>query len=468
VLWLCLFFPNLPVDVLGLRPDRPVAVVDRHRGRRRVVACNQIARVHGVAVSLDAVAASARVPELQLLNRNLASERRGLEALGAWAIQYSADICIDTARWLVWIEIGASLAYFQGWEALRAQVLDDLAELGHFVHLGVAPTLEAAALLAKDRASPSVLTLEELPHAIGSLPLTRLAVAREVKEQLNASGLSLIQEVIALSRADLARRFGPDVPDYLQQLYGTLADPRVRYRAPEHYRRQFECGYPIETVEGLLFPLKRLLQELQGFLRGRDCAIQTLTITLRHRDAADTVLQLRSTTTEREASRWFVLLRERLERTHLLAPVTHVRFHADQLLPPSIVQTDLLDDDARRQSGWVQLLDKLRARLGTSAVKQLGLSDDHRPERAWVLDGGAHSEAAVSDYPHRPLWLLHRPVAIRQLPRLCGKPERIEAGWASGEDSQRDYYLALSEDGARLWLFKDAQTKEWYVHGIWG
>lgn len=465
MLWLCLYFANLPIELRGEQLATPVAVTDRLKSRRIIIAANSPAIASGVIVGQEATRALIREPELKLLERAPASERRALKALASWVLQFSSEVTLDEARWLLWLEIGGSLRYFQGLEPLNLQVTEGLTPLGYSAQAGVAPTLEGAALLSRVRGSPPVLARENLPNAIGSLPLTLVALPGEVLSHLQSTGLRTIGEVAALPAAGLSRRFGADVPRYLQRLYGTRADPRPHFRAPERYRRHYECGYPVETVEGLLFPFRRLLQELQGFLRGRDCAIQRLHIALKHRDTADTELEIRTTSPQRDAVRLFALLRERLERLTLPEPVTDIRLMAEELIAPQILQNDFFDDSAKIDAGWIALLDKLRARLGSEAIRQLGLADDHRPEKAWIQ---RHENVEIETaYPERPLWLLE-PTPIADIPTLCGTPERIEAGWWAGEDSSRDYYLARTPEGARWWLYKDIRTQRWYLQGLWG
>ena len=42
-----------------------------------------------------------------------------------------------------------------------------------------------------------------------------------------------------------------------------------------------------------------------------------------------------------------------------------------------------------------------------------------------------------------------------------------EAGWWSGEDSSRDYYIAQTPEGSRWWLYREAATARWFLQGIW-
>ena len=48
-------------------------------------------------------------------------------------------------------------------------------------------------------------------------------------------------------------------------------------------------------------------------------------------------------------------------------------------------------------------------------------------------------------------------------------PERIESGWWDGKDVRRDYFVAESPSGARVWLYRDGRggfgDGEWFAHG---
>lgn len=313
-------------------------------------------------------------------------EKHALKALAGWAGQFSSRVFLDTERQLLWLEIGSSLRYFGGLERLLARIETGLKTLALTATTGVAPTAEAAALLARQPQPPlPVRHLSELRAALATLPIAHLALQPAAIAGLQASGLSCVGELLALPRDALARRWGLQTTDYLQRLLGERADPRTPYRAPQTYHRRFDFAQPVHTVEGLLFPLRRILYELQGYLRGRDAALQALSIAFRHRAHAATVLTLRTTDPQRDALRLFALLREKLERTQLPDAVMQIRLSVEHFAALRDTQLHLWDEEARHDASWSELLDKLRARLGDQAVRRLGLRDDHRPEKAWCV-----------------------------------------------------------------------------------
>ena len=51
---------------------------------------------------------------------------------------------------------------------------------------------------------------------------------------------------------------------------------------------------------------------------------------------------------------------------------------------------------------------------------------------------------------------------------LSSGPERIESGWWDERDVGRDYYTAVSAQGQRLWVYKDLESRDWHLHGLFG
>jgi len=467
MLWVSAHLPHLAMELRQPQQPGPAVVTDGTGARRRVIACNTSALEAGITIGMDAPSSMMREPELRMFDRSKVDERRAILALASWAHQFTSDVCLDVARWMVWLEVGSSLRYFNSLTTIRARLKSGIEQLGYTLSLGIAPSIEAAALLTRHRDVLPVINPSEIRRAVNPLPLAGLAIGAKAIDQLHTTGLTTLEDLLAVPADALARRFGEELPNYLQRLLGERADVRRRHRAAAIYRRRFDFMEGVECVDGLLFPLRRILQEFAGYLRGRDVAIQHLAVTLQHADSATTVLRLVTSAPQRNASHLFALLREKLERTAIPSPVTAIQLNAGEFVEPRITQGDIFDDPHRENDNWSALLDKLRARLGIEAVRRLGLSDDHRPEKAWCVLSDDTGAGLSADLPDRPLWFLNEPQQISDLPQLLGTPERIEAGWWTGQDTSRDYYLARTQEGAHWWLFRENGTHSWYLQGLW-
>lgn len=436
-----------------------------------------------------------RLPALQR-EALAADEDAALERLCAWAYQWSSQVRPRrgdaTRASLLWLELAASRSLFGEPAALRLRIEQELREMGYSHVCAIAPSPAAAALLTRGEARADeprcLLTREALQERLAALPLEWLELPLETRAALRAAGLRRIGEVLSLPRAALARRFGPECPHYLAQLLGEAGDPGPAFQPPPSYRARCVFDYGLHDTQGLLFPLQRLLQEFQGYLRGRDRAVLSFTLELEHvrtvageRAHAHSRLTLGVSTPTREAARFLTLLRERLQSLVLSAPVCALTLTADTFTEPAIVQADLFGSEAQQLGELAHLLDRLHARLGSEAVQGLQLHADHRPERAFASFPAAPPGRAVRTgtgcpppgatqlptHAPRPAALLPRPQRIEPPPALLQGPERIASGWWDGGDIVRDYYLAQAADGSRQWVFHDLHENAWYLQGLW-
>jgi protein ImuB len=179
----------------------------------------------------------------------------------------------------------------------------------------------------------------------------------------------------------------------------------------------------------------------------------------------------------------------------LPAPVRTARLRSGPLLEIAETPAALFAGDARGSSAVVsQLIERLRARLGVEAVHGVCLVPEHRPESAWrIVDidvtqawkrprAGAKPAPATTTESPRPLWLLPEPQPLdgAERPRYEGAleiedgPERIETGWWDGKDVARDYYVARTRAGVRLWIYRERgrahreSRHSWFLHGVFG
>jgi protein ImuB len=67
------------------------------------------------------------------------------------------------------------------------------------------------------------------------------------------------------------------------------------------------------------------------------------------------------------------------------------------------------------------------------------------------------------------VWLLAEPQPLEDALEIEDGPERIESGWGDGHDVRRDYYVARTPAGVRLWIFRERRAPgRWFLHGVFG
>ncbi len=423
---------------------------------------------------------------------------RILQTLATRALRFTPRVSLAPPDGLL-LEVRSSLHLFGGVQGLRDAMAGECADLRLPATVAFAPTPLAALAGARAGRALEVLDAARLAGSLGALPLTALRWPPELIERLACLGVRTIGQALRLPRAGFAQRFGPARLADLDRLTGRMSDPRERFEAPVRFRRRREL--PCESASHALLgaALRPLLDELGRFLTARQCGVLALECRLWHRHAEPTRCVLRLGAPLADAARLAQLLDERLRLLALPEPVRACELRAGLPVSRPMHSAGLWQPGERgglAAASGVDLIERLRARLGQESLEMLALVADHRPEAAWrvarpeaCLDTASarpweqapqdgHRVRALAADAARPLWLLPSPRLLRQrgaLPRyrgaLCleGDPQRIETGWWDGRDVARDYYNARDVHGRRLWLFREREPPHrWFLQGVYG
>ncbi len=335
-------------------------------------------------------------------------DRARLERLAGWCYQYSSQVSTVTQHNSLLLEVAASRRLFGNAGTLARHICTELKQLGHDANSGIAPTPESALIAA--RHGLRIRAIADIHKVVGALDISSLNLDPAAIGALQKMGFRTVGEIFRLPRKALARRLGPVTSDYLDRLLGRCADPRKTFRPPDNFSAGMDLA-DTEHTQGLVFPLKRLVQELCGVLRARDRGIQRLQVHLQlHEGTEDIRLDLRQVT--RSETHLVLLLRERLERLQLPCPARHISLQATEFLPFAASQADLLQDGDMPALQDSSTIERLQARLGANAVQGITARQDHRPEHSWSLRE-LDTPATYTTRPGRPSWLFPTPQRCR-------------------------------------------------------
>jgi protein ImuB len=465
MLWACLYFSDLPLRAVFDDSElaQPCAVVEGPQQRQQVTFVNASAQRDGVRAGHVLAAARALCARMQARARDTAAEKRLLQSFAAWAYRFSSQIALSEPDALL-IEVGASLNLFGGWPALQRCLGQELARIGYTPAIAMAPVAAAARILAARHDGFFAVQPAAMLAALAAVPIAGSGLAKDAITLLYNVGLRTLREVFALPRPELARRIGPQALIALDRLRGSAQEALKLYRPPDRFAHRIEFDHHIEAWPPLLFPLRRLCGELELFLTARDGGVQRCELVLEHEDRAATRIPVELLAPQREARTLYELLRSRLERVALAAPVSGIALIAKELPPLCPRHKDLFESRREQQLDWPELAERLRAHLGDESVRQLAIVAEHRPERAW---GFAASKQTLAELRPRPTWLLARALPLRGAPpKILAGPERIESGWWDGDDARRDYYVVQTQEGQRAWAYLPAGANDsWMLHG---
>ena len=493
-LWVYLHFPLLPLEMLYCDDDPGPAVLLDHR-QSRLYLCNDKAKERGLKQGMAIATACSLCPEVQLFSRQKHRESQQLEALAIWAGKFSAQICLQPEEGLL-LEVASMLHYFQGLKELQLQLQQQLTIIGFSIQWATGHTPLAARLLARNG---SFIGYSKNQHLIrlGQLPVISLELDDKTSERLIGMGFFQLQQLLDLPRNELAPRLGPELVNKIDRIIGKQPDPPCYFKPPRHFSRQLDLSHEVENSEALLFPLRRILGELEGYLHSRQLRAQQLALTLMEREPAafkqngnhcvkdpGQRVIVKHHSGEHRAEAWLELWRLRMERLTIQQPVIALRLEASYFREIENGNQNLFIQEQSEEPP-THLLSRLQTRLGESSLHHLALVADHRPEKSWRAltlnqqqfpQKNNHEdkiEGRTERKTGRPNWLLATPQAVpgyqieQQRISIEKGPERIVSGWWDDTPIRRDYYIARWPDGRLGWLYRDDKGM-WFVHGWFG
>jgi protein ImuB len=477
-----MWFPRLPSDRVlraGLRhiadDNRPFALIHHEKNTDRIYCLNQAAEAQGLHRGMGFSDARAYCPDLQSHPANRVADIKFLHTLARWSKRYCPWVGLDGTDGLM-LNITGSAHLFGG----EAQMLDDmrhrLARAGVSGRIAAADTRGAAWALTHHAPAPTA--------DITSLPVAALRLDAKSDTALQRLGLRTIRDLMALPRATLARRFGPDVVLRLDQAMGAQDEAITPLGEAPHYGVRLTLPDPIGLVEDVMMGAERLLVRLCDKLKDQDMGARQLQLTLRRVDQGAQMVELRLAAPMRDAARILPLFARGVDAVDAGYGIDQLRLEATQV--ERLMDAQITSTTASRPDGLEDLITRLGNRIGLDNIQRFLPADSHIPERSFQSVPAAYSTASESWASLRPRPLrLFAPESIaavgsrppaqfrwRRMSLTTGRaigPERIAPEWWLPDDNWRsglrDYWKVDTREGRRLWLFYTPQNPGWFVQG---
>jgi len=509
--YLALVFPWLPIERLRTtrphlfagRGETPVAFTETVGNAVRLVATDVAAARLGLEPGLTLADARARVPELEVFPADPHADMDWLERLADGCARYTPTVALMPPDALV-LDIAGCAHAFEGERALAADVEARMARRGIRARHAFGDTPEIAGALARYAGAPA----PDEARAVKRLPVAALALDADATTALTRAGLKTVGDVMARPLAGIAARFGEGAATAVRRLAGdhkAPVKPRVR-EAPVTVERRF--AEPIARTDYALEVVEDLAAEAAATLGERHQGGRRWEARLFRADGHVQSLRVETGQPTRDVA---LLMRLFAERIDSLADPLDPGFGYD-MVRLDVALAERLDAAQLRLEGGggrpgggrgqvEQLVDQLSTRLGRNRVRRFGARDSHIPEQAELMlpataDPPAAAWPAVEagEPPLRPIYLFDPPQPIEsvmaevpdgpparfrwrrrvhEIARSEG-PERIAGEWWRRHDAvipTRDYYRVEDRRGRRFWIFRhglysEAETPNWYIHGL--
>nr|WP_310214924.1 DNA polymerase Y family protein [Caulobacter sp. BE264] len=481
----------------------PFALLVSERGTRRLAAVDDQARSVGLYPGQKAADALALVPNLVTVDHDQAADRAALEALCDWCVRFSPAVAIDGDDGL-FLDITGTDHLWGGEAAMLVDLISRLARWGVPARAAIADTAGAAWALARFGPDLAIAPPGEQRASIAPLPVAALRLGEDAEAQLPRLGLHRVGQVLALPRAQLAKRFGLAAVLRLDQASGQAAEALTFRRPASPWFDRLAFFEPISAPEDLARVAADALALICARLEAEGRGAKRFEVVFHRLDGRSFPVRVGLARIGRDAQRLARLVKPKLDVVDPGFGIEVVTVHASAVEPMGAAQERLdADAEASADETLAPLIDRLVNRLGENRVWRADPFESHVPERSVVRVGPLDPPASArwdSDRP-RPVRLFKRPEAIvaiaAELPdypprlftwrgrshriRRAEGPERIgqewwRAGVAKGEAGPgkiRDYYRVEDDDGGRFWIFRQGlyggeDAPKWWIHGLFG
>jgi protein ImuB len=262
----------------GLPATAPVAVTLANR----VVACSASARAVGVGRGLRRREAQARCPQLHVVTADPARDARHFEGVTA-----AVDEVVPRAEvlrpGLLVLSVRGAARYFGSEQAAAERLVDAVAAAGAECQVGIADRLPSAVFAARagrivepgrDARFLSTLSIRQL----ATEPSLAERGREELADLLWRMGIRSIGQFAALSRTDVASRFGADAITAHRLARGEPTRGPSGREPPADLGVVTNCDPPVDRVDAAAFAGRSLAGELHRRLEAAGVGCTRLAI----------------------------------------------------------------------------------------------------------------------------------------------------------------------------------------------
>jgi len=278
-------------------------------------------------------------------------------------------------------------------------------------------------------------------------PADRAAEVRQIIAILHKWGIHTLGEFAALEKEQVSLRLGPEAVQMWERATGKATRILKLVQPPETFAESFEFEHEVETVEPLLFVLRRFLQQLSLRLGALYFVAKELKlqITFSDRNCYEHIFKIPEPSNNVEVL--FRMLHTHLESFTSESPIVAVSLQAEAAKPGQ-QQFGLFETALRDPAQLSETLARLTGLLGTERVGTPVLEETHRPD-AFRMEPFSWQLPETSTADPLPTYALRRfrsggaaSVLLAQ-----GRPQHVRSSEVGGEVVQHGGPSVASGDG---------------------
>jgi protein ImuB len=375
------YLPDFALQaVLRADPDlrlQPVALIDSEPARPEIIQFTAAAKKYGVVKGMTPSQAAARCGHLKIKLRSTAQEQSATEILLQTAQAFSPNI-ESTSPGVCTLELkGLGLDASASAQTWAETIPPALAKFYFTAKIGMAPTPELA-LLAAHQPNP-VSIVHCAREFVVDLPVSALDPPPEIGEILLRWGIHRVGQLLALGKNQVGERLGAAGLELFRRVSPDAVRPLKLVVPPVAFSERMEFENEIETMEPLLFVLRRFVEQLSQRLELVYLVVAEFhfQLGLVSGDKLDRIFKIPSPTGNIDVL--FRTLQTYLETVRTDSPIVSLCLTATPAKPP-VHQFGLFESTLRDPNQFAETIARLNALVGPENAGTPQLISTHKPD----------------------------------------------------------------------------------------
>jgi protein ImuB len=353
---------------------RPVVLIDAAEKKPLVLQLTAAARAVGISEGMSPTQALARSTLLQIKPRCAAQEKAATDALLQCAYSFSPNI-ESTADGVCTLDL-AGLPNLDH-EALAGEMVQRLATLHLPAQVGIGRNPWLALLAA--RAARPCCVVKNSTEFLNALPVQSIGPSPETLAILHKWGIHTVGQFVALGKEPLSTRLGPEALALHERAMAGSARPLKLVRPPQIFEETIAFEHEIETIEPVLFILRRFLEQLLVRLEMMYWVAQELRLRFRFEsgDPYEKTFRIPAPTSNVETL--FRMLHTHLETLRTEHPIVALELSAT---PGRAInhQFGLFESVLRDPNHFHETLARLSALVGAERIGTPVVEESYKPD----------------------------------------------------------------------------------------
>lgn len=384
---------------------------------------------------------------------------------------------------------------FPSEERLAAKIKSELSKNNVDSCLAFAPTIGSAWAFSRFSKEKIYINKGFIRDELYPLPLRALRISEKEFESLQETGLSTFKDLFKLSYKDIGHRFGENVFLRLNQILGRIEEPLRLLKLSEQISVKRNFDIPLGSKELVSRWVNIILEDLFKKLKNRILHANAYEIYFLLENKSIITRNISLYLASSNYSHITSVIETNIENITFNQGVITIKITALDLKPPTESQSDIFNPKSiqyDQEKSLAEYLNLVSQKIGKENIKKATFLDSYMPEKSYAFTplDKAVKEGCPAYMKDRPSTIFPKPQAVSAIAMLPDKapsrlnikgehlrilkgfgPERINYEWWNSNLNEanlyRDYFKVLDEKGRWLWLYREAETHKWFLHGIW-